>query len=109
MNDEEIVHFIVIFFALGMVFKAYYPSLFTLVLFATAAVGAIYFILGITARLISGITGGKYTWAKDWWHGLTILLMVGLVFGRMDLAVGVVYWFLSGLVKLFIGVMTAHI
>ncbi len=100
MEDEELVNFIIIFFALGAVFTVYYPALFELVLWAAALVGAIYFILGTTSRLLSGISGKKYAWAKDWWHGLAILLMVGLIFGRMDIAVGVIYWFLDLVARL---------
>ncbi len=95
MKDEELVNFIIIFFALGIVFSVYYPGLFTVILYLVALVGAGYFILGVISRLLSGLAGKTYAWSKDWWHGLAILLMVGLIFGRMDLAVGVIWWFVD--------------
>ena len=106
MDDEELVNFIIIFFALGIIFNRYYPALFEVVLITTALVGATYFLLGTASRLITGATGKTYAWGKDWWHGLAILLMVGLVFGRMDLAVKTVWIAIVGVAKLLAGLIT---
>ncbi len=109
MEDDELVNFIIIFFSLGVVFLVYYPSLFNLILWVTAIVGAIYFVVGTISRLISGSTGKRYAWSKDWWHGLAILLMVGLIFGKMNIAIKVVWWFVYALLRLFTGVLTFHL
>ncbi len=108
-KDVEIVNFIIAFFAIGIVFAVYYPALFMAILWIVAFVGAVYLLLGIISRVISGLAGKKYAWYKDWWHGLAILLMVGLIFGRMDIAVGVIWWFIDVTLKLFAGILTFHL
>ena len=106
MEDDEIVHFIIIFFALGVVFRTYFPALFDLVLLSMAVVGTGYFVLGVVSRVLSGLSGKNFVWAKDWWHGLAILLMVGLIFGRMDLAVGTVMWVVNAAWRAVLWVLT---
>ena len=92
MKDDEIVHFIIIFFSLGIVFQVYFPGVFQMALIAVSVVGAFYFLAGVVSRVLSGVFGHEVVWAKDWWHGLAILVLVALIFNRMDLAInGVVF------------------
>ncbi len=109
MKDDEIVHFIVIFFSLGMVFHSYFNGLFQSILLIIAFVGALYFILGVLSRIISGLSDYEVVWAKDWWHGLAILVLVGLVFGRMDLAINATYSIIDIGLKLLVKLLTLSI
>lgn len=87
MNSDELYYIMMIGFTAAAVGHYYFPSLIPALLPYVAILGAFYLIFGVITRIVGFTTGIGWSRKEDWINGFILLLFVGFVLERPDLAV----------------------
>ena len=106
MNSDEIYYVLMLGFAATLVGYYYFPSLVPVLVPYVALLGAFYLIFGTLARITGFTLGIGWSRKEDWINGFILLLFVGFILGRPDLAVKSVGFVMSIFTTIFKWILT---